>query len=212
MRRMILPLAVVGASVALALTAGFPCSSCGTGSGLGSGLGVALAADPSASGERAPALKVGDAAPKLAIEKWVKGEAVDSFQSGKVYVVEFWATWCPPCREAIPHLTKLQKANDKDLVVIGVASSERKKDGEEGDKRLERLEAFVKKQGEAMEYRVGFDPDRKMGRAWLQAAGQNSIPCSFVVGADGKVAFIGNPLDERFEQAVEKALAGAKKS
>ena len=52
-------------------------------------------------------LSVGDPAPGLDIDMWVKGEEV-SIESGKVYVIDFWATWCVPCRRSIPHLSELQ--------------------------------------------------------------------------------------------------------
>ena len=63
------------------------------------------------------ALKHGDAAPPIEITKWLRGEAVDlqKAREKKVVVVEFWATWCPPCRTSIPHLTELQKKYKKDL-------------------------------------------------------------------------------------------------
>ena len=66
-------------------------------------LGIAV---PSAM---AQTLKVGDAAPKLEVKSFVKGEPVKEFEAGKTYVVEFWATWCGPCKVSIPHLTELQK-------------------------------------------------------------------------------------------------------
>jgi thiol-disulfide isomerase/thioredoxin len=43
----------------------------------------------------APTLKVGDKAPALVVEKWLKGRPVPRFERGRLYVVEFWATWCP---------------------------------------------------------------------------------------------------------------------
>lgn len=65
-------------------------------------------------------LAVGDPAPKLKVGKWVQGEPVTEFARDKAYIVEFWATWCGPCRVSIPHLNEIwQKFKDKDLVVIG---------------------------------------------------------------------------------------------
>src|SRR5262245_40700130 len=69
---------------------------------------------------KAVTLKVGDAAPALAIGDWVQGEPVTGFEKGKVYVVEFWATWCGPCRKSIPHLTKLQAENREAVTIIGI--------------------------------------------------------------------------------------------
>ena len=54
-------------------------------------------------------LMPGMAAPKLDVKEFIKGSAIDGFQAGQVYVVEFWATWCGPCIRAFPHLSELQK-------------------------------------------------------------------------------------------------------
>jgi len=75
---------------------------------------------PSPSGEEAPpALTVGSQAPALKVSRFLKGEPVTSFEPGKFYVVEFWATWCGPCIAAMPHVTALQKQYP-DVTFIGV--------------------------------------------------------------------------------------------
>lgn len=61
-------------------------------------------AAPGAGTQPAVTLKAGDPAPPLKIEKWLKSGPIERFEKGKVYVLEFWATWCPPCIASMPHL------------------------------------------------------------------------------------------------------------
>ena len=159
------------------------------------GLGFNLAAEPT--------LKVGDPAPKIRTGKWVQGDPVKEFEKGKAYIVEFWATWCPPCRRSIPHLNEIwQKYKDKGLVVIGQDCSERNDSG---------VAAFVKKMGDQMTYRValddkGTDPEGRMSKTWMEAAGQEGIPTAFVVNTKGKIAWIGHPMDLN-DSIIEGALS-----
>ena len=150
-----------------------------------------------------PTLSIGDKAPPLAIGEWIKGEPVKEFEKDKIYVLDFWATWCEPCIAAIPELNKLQLDNAKNnVIVIGVNVLE--------DEET-KLAAFVKKQGKKMSYRVVTDDlnkseDGRMVDTWLTAAGQEYLPTVFLVNQEGLIAWIGHPteLPEVLAQVIEK--------
>jgi thiol-disulfide isomerase/thioredoxin len=142
-------------------------------------------------------LKVGDAAPGIDIEEWVKGEEV-TIESGNIYVVEFWATWCAPCRKSIPHLTELQdEYGEIGLTIIGVS-----------DEEASKVRPFVEKQGDNMNYTVAVDRRNSTKRAWFDAAGQKGIPAAFIVDRDSKVVFIGHPLSDDFQETLNKVARG----
>src|SRR5947209_897878 len=110
-----------------------------------SGSFLSAADDPKPTKDQ-PKLKVGDAAPPLTVTKWLSGAEVKSFEPGKVYVVEFWATWCGPCVVMMPHLGDIQEElGPKGVTVIGFTA---KDDGN----TPERVAAFVGKRGDKLGY------------------------------------------------------------
>lgn len=141
--------------------------------------------------------RVGDPAAPLKIKEWVKKKAVDVLDGKNVYVVEFWATWCGPCKVSIPHLTELQQRfKDKGVVVIGIS-----------DEGVDKVKPFVEKMGDQMDYTVACDDARQSSDGYMKAYGQGGIPHAFIVGKQGKVIWHGHPMDG-LDQALEKILDG----
>lgn len=157
-----------------------------------------LAAFPSALGAQA-SLELGAPAPPLQISDWVKGSSItlEAGRGSKIHVVEFWATWCPPCRMSIPHLTELQKKYaDKGVTIIGVSTED-----------PGTVKPFVSKQGEAMAYTVAVDRDRATYDAYMKAFGVAGIPHAFVIDKEGRIVWHGHPMGN-LDKTIENVLAG----
>jgi thiol-disulfide isomerase/thioredoxin len=156
-----------------------------------------------AGGARAE-LMVGDPAPKLQTGKWIQGQSVSGFDSNHVYIVEFWATWCGPCVQSIPHLNELwQRFKDKGVIVIG-------QDVWDSDAAVA---PFVKKMGTNMTYRVALDDkssdaDGCMSSTWWKrAVNHHGIPTAFIINRDGVIAWIGHPMGLK-EEVLDEIVSG----
>ncbi len=133
---------------------------------------------------------VGKEPPEIKAEGFLNAEKPVTLAAlrGKVVVVEFWATWCPPCRKSVPHLNDLDKKyRDRGLVIVGLSNEPK-----------ETVEPFAK--DFKMSYVVGY------GSKSASDYGVRGIPAAFLVGRDGKVLWNGHPMDPEFEKAIEKAI------
>lgn len=166
------------------------------------GLVAALAAPVFAKGE------IGDPAAPLKVKEWIQGEPVEipkpdttpQPQAAKkndqpVVVVEFWATWCPPCVESIPHLSSLQKKYGDKVAIIGVTAED-----------PATVKPFVKKKGDKMNYRVVIDDDGKTAAGYMEPYGARGIPHAFIVNREGHVVWQGHPLSESFDPTLERVV------
>ncbi|MBW1741988.1 MAG: TlpA family protein disulfide reductase [Deltaproteobacteria bacterium] len=145
------------------------------------------------------ASELGAPAPPLEIREWVKGNSV-SLEQGKgknIFVVQFWATWCPYCLVTIPYLEELQKRfADEGVVIVGV-TKENPND----------VKQFFEEIGHEMNYVVAADADGKTSDAYLKSFGVDGIPYAFVVDRKSRIIWQGHPLDG-LDSALEAIVKG----
>jgi len=130
----------------------------------------------------------GPKAPEIQAAYWLNTEPLTLADlRGKIVVLEFWATWCPPCRTTIPHLSKLYKTyKGRGVVFISLT-----------DEPQETVEPFVRKMN--MPYPIG--GGSPTGRAY----GVRGIPHAFIIDPSGRVVAHGHPMGG-LEEAIERQL------
>ncbi|MEZ7893084.1 MAG: TlpA disulfide reductase family protein [Candidatus Wallbacteria bacterium] len=139
--------------------------------------------------------KVGENFKEISAAGWLNSEGAKIADSkGKITVLEFWATWCPPCRASIPHLIELyNQYKDKGVNFISLTAEEKSV-----------VEPFAKEM--KMPYTIGF------GSNTSKDYNVKGIPTAFIIGADGKIAWEGHPmmgLDEALKAEVAKSPQAA---
>lgn len=143
-------------------------------------------------------LGAGAVAPQLKGLQWVQGGPI-ALKPGQVTVVEFWATWCPPCRQSIPRMNQLyQSYGKRGVQFVGISPEKR-----QGVKR------FVGEMGESMQYPVAVDSKGRLMEQYFKLLSVNGIPHAVIVGIDGKIAWNGHPM-QNLEAALDAALESVK--
>ena len=134
------------------------------------------------------------AAPDFALED-LDGDVVRlSDHKGKVVFLNFWATWCPPCRAEIPYFIDLvEKYGDDGFEVVGIALDPHD---------FSKVQTFVDQQG--INYTILYDTKNVQG----MYGGIQSIPTTFVINRDGKVVeqIVGSRPKNVFESTIKKWL------
>jgi thiol-disulfide isomerase/thioredoxin len=149
--------------------------------------------DPSLAAPRhaQPMPKVGTLAPEISAKDWLNQSNNPTLAAlrGQVVLVEFWATWCGPCLECIPHLNELQKKYGRQGFKI-FGFTEQNRPG---------IEKFV--QRTPMNYAIGLESDETFDRY-----GVSGIPQAFLVDRAGKIVWEGNSGDTALEGSIKSAL------
>jgi peroxiredoxin len=156
----------------------------------------ASAQDQSAEIAKTTLVKVGDKAADFTVEMLDGKQITLSKLKGKVVLVNFWATWCPPCREELKHVQKeiIDRFKGKDFVFLPISRGEKKAT----------VEAFREKAG--YKFAMGLDPNQSIFKLFAS----NYIPRNFLIGKDGKIIYLSVGYDEKeFQElisAIDKAL------
>lgn len=145
--------------------------------------------------DEATLVKVGDKAPNFTIELENGKTKQLSDLKGKVVWINFFATWCPPCRQELPHLqkevyNKLKNNPNFELIILGREHS------------WEEINKFKTDN----KFNMPFYPD--MGRKVFSLYANQNIPRNFIIGKEGEIAVASTGFNEKeFEEIIEKVTA-----
>jgi len=154
-------------------------------------------------------LRIGDPAPDIGAADWIHpgterpAQPLERFRPGTIYVIEFWATWCPHSREAIPLLAGLQKKHRRDVAIlaIGVDSADELRGFlTDGDPDVRALAE------EAGTFCIAADPRGAVYESYMVAFMEAELPTAFIVGRSGLIEWVGHPL--QIEEPLTKIVAG----
>ena len=151
-----------------------------------------------AAEEDTPPILVGDPAPSIRDVRWLRGEQIQSWKTGEVYVIDFWATWCPPC---IDGLRRLQTLHTRlaplgvHFIAVAVWPTPTSRPPEDVLVRFPELA-----------YSLAIDNDDATADALMTASRSSGLPTTMIIDRSGRLAWVGAP-SEGFEEALQTVLA-----
>jgi len=165
-------------------------------------------------------LSIGDPAPPLQIARWLGrgnrlfgGDPAGPPERGAIHAVTFVDTRSEPCRESLPHLADLAgRFRRHGVAFVAVATDPPEREAEVVDyfRDLDGSAGFhpgIDRHDDSRRRQRHEEPEGLSWRAWMTPAGEAGVPTTFVVAADGRVAWIGHPLDG-LDDVVARMVAG----
>ena len=136
---------------------------------------------------------VGRKVPRIQVRQWITpNPPTRANLEGRVYVIEFWATWCPACVQSVPNIIELaDKYRDKGVLFIGLSE----------DRSVEEVRKFLRRK--RINYHIGMDDGISKKFSF------KGIPMVFVISHTGRVVWQGRPMDQAFEAAIVNAIEAA---
>ena len=143
----------------------------------------------------------GAMAPDFTLKNLAGGNLTLSDLRGKAVIVDFWDTWCPPCRKALPHLEELSQTYGDDLVVVGVAF------GREGEAKVN---AYIQEHNLTFEMVLFAETSTIL----TDFGGIQSIPTTFLIDANGVIVekWVGGLDKATYEKAVVATIGDKTKT
>lgn len=141
----------------------------------------------------------GDRVPPVENVEYLQGPPVAFDGTHNATIIEFWATWCAPCKESAPVLTALQeKYGDQGVIVVGLS-----------DENDATVKPYLAANGKDMAYTIGLDPDGVVQKAFIEgysAEEINGIPWAFLIDSKGTLVWKGHPMEEELEVQLKLLL------
>jgi peroxiredoxin len=143
-------------------------------------------------------LSRGVQAPDFSVDADGGGTLSLSSQRGKVVVLDFWATWCPPCQRSMPHLESVAKAvASQNVAILGICVWDQRS----------AYDSWMQKHRDSFTFKFGYDPAGRTAANLAARFNVSGIPTTYIIDAQGRVAdtIVGyEPGDTRVEAALRK--------
>lgn len=144
-------------------------------------------------GSTAAALKAGDIPPPINMPDQHGKKVVLAELKGKVVLVDFWASWCGPCKQEMPVLEGLHKKYaDQGLVIVGINI----------DNNPKKMNSFLK--GTPVSFRIVHDPKITIAQRYEPS----TMPSSYFIGRGGKLRYIHEGFRKKDAAEIEERVKG----